>query len=55
MLSGQRVVSARFTFLKPSDNGGVQEYFSVEFKDGMITSMSVSGEFEQLTFSFQSK
>jgi type VI protein secretion system component Hcp len=55
MLDGKIIKSARFTFLKRTPDGTVEDGFALEFKDGLITGYQVSGENESISFNFKER
>jgi len=53
LIEGTPLKTVRFAFLKPGDDGSLQEYRSIEFKEGLVSGYSVSGETESLEFNFK--
>ena len=48
-VDGTPIKTARFVFIKQAPDGTINEYFTMEFKDGFITGYQVSGEYESLS------
>jgi len=51
-LSGDQVRVAKFDFLKPTEDG-VEVRHSLELENGLITGISISGDYEQISIQFR--